>query len=464
MHAQTDSSHRHALGKLTQNWGTDEAVSLYLERCQIDTPESLVENVWGHVSRYRDHFGAVVDFGAGDGRFALSGNYDKYIGYEVDASRTVAASARAKIINSCAFESDIHDADLAIGNPPFVRNQDLPEGWRKKAAKVLEDRAAVKLSGLANAWQYFFLLNLTSLKEDGLCALVIPYEWVSRPSAKGVRKFIKDKGWNVDVYRLMDEVFPSVLTTASITIVDKSKRNDTWRYFEEVATGEFRKLSSETKSDQGVLEYSSRRQRNGSPYVKRGLSPGTQKVLVLTEGERVANGLKPKRDVVRCVTSLKPIAQEKQCLSEECFKETFRDRGHKCWLINTKRKPSSALTAYLESVPEKAYQTKTCLEREIWWKFKMPDVPDALIAQTFKSEFPKALKNEVGAVPVGGVGGVYEANSDQVDALCAGLGNTDLSQRVVSYANGLKKIEINQLNWVLQQHFQDDEIDDGPTE
>src|SRR5262249_46330351 len=161
----------------------------------------------------------AVDFGAGDGRFARHGNYQRYIGYEIDAAlcRSADLPAKATLRNQCAFSDRVDDADVCIGNPPFVRNQDLPSGWRQRAATVLTERTGVTLSGLANAWQYFFLLSLASTHSTGLCAVIIPYEWVSRPSASRLRDYIASQRWNVQVYRLVDATFPSVLTTASIT-------------------------------------------------------------------------------------------------------------------------------------------------------------------------------------------------------------------------------------------------------
>lgn len=186
---------------LTWDWGPWNAVSLYLDRCQVDTPDELVAATWAHVTQLRPRIGKVVDFGAGDGRFARHGRFAKYIGYEIDRDRCrrTALPKHASLVNRCAFSDEIDDADLCIGNPPFVRNQDLPEGWRQRASHVLQNRAGVTVSGLANAWQYFFLLSLVSLKPKGLCALVIPYEWVSRPSAKVLRDYVVEHRWNVSV-------------------------------------------------------------------------------------------------------------------------------------------------------------------------------------------------------------------------------------------------------------------------
>ena len=444
-----------ALKALTQSWGEESAVSLYLKRCQVNTPERLVSSVWQHVEKYRTSIGKVLDFGAGDGRFAKYGKYDSYHGYEIDGTLARTLPHNAHIVNACAFSTHISDADVCIGNPPFVRNQDLPNGWRIEATELLQEKTGVRLSGLANAWQYFFLLALVSLKTDGLAALIIPYEWVSRPSARQIRDYIYQNSWNVDVFRLVDETFDSVLTTTSITIIDKSERRRRWRYYEELANGKYKPLASASGAAEGVLRYMQPSiVTQQLPVVRRGLSPGTQKVLVLTEGERVSNGLLIQHDVVRCVTSLRHIPHELCNLDKAAFERFFVSRGQKCWLIRSDTEPSKRLAGYLDATPSTKHQTKTCLERALWWKFKFPEVPKALVSQTFKHHFPKVVKNIVGARAVGGVSGIYGLAEEQINELLDGFSEMDISDRVVSYANGLHKVEINQLNGILYDRFQ----------
>lgn len=441
-----------ALARLTSGWGSRSEVSLYLDRCQVDTPVELVSATWRHVQQYRPKIGKVVDFGAGDGRFSKFGRYTQYVGYEIDGVRCREAqlSPNAQLVNKCAFSETIVDADLCIGNPPFVRNQDLPVGWRQKVSRTLEKRAGISISGLANAWQYFFLLSLASLKKDGLCALVIPYEWVSRPSARVVRDFVRDQGWNVAVYRLTDSTFDSVLTTSSITIVDTAKRESKWTYHEETADGRYSLLPSPSGAIEGVLPYVSRR-KNGAnePKAVRGLSPGTQKVLTLTEGERVRFGLHIDGDVVPCVTTLRPLPSGVADLTAKAFQTYYRDQGQKCWLIRTDKKPSSRLNAYLSAVPETDYQTSTCLEREEWWKFNMPPIPSVMIATSFKGTFPKMATNSIGARAVGGVCGIYNVSQARSKDIVRSLERLDIRDRVVAHSHGLRKLEVNQLNSLL---------------
>ena len=440
------------LKRLTRNWGARKKVSLYLKRCQVDTPVGVIRATWKHVDQLRGRVDRVVDFGAGNGCFAYGGRYGAYVGYEIDRLRFqgVRLPSKASIRNRCAFSQHVENADLCIGNPPFVRNQDLPPGWRQRASDVLEQRTGVTLSGIANAWQYFFLLALAATSEDGLVALVIPYEWVSRPAARKIREYIKQKKWNVSVYRLIDTTFNSVLTTSSITIVDKAKTDAEWRYFEETADGHYVQLKSPSGAFRGVIPYLPRSKVGRTdPRAVRGLSPGTQKVLTLTEGERVRIGLRIGKDVVPCVTTLRSLPTRVKRLDKKSFNVFYRDANQKCWLIRTDRSPSERLRAYLNAVPSQDYQTSTCLEREEWWKFKMPPVPRILMSMSFRGRFPKGLNNRIAARAVGGVCGIYNIRGADCDKLVSGLDGLDIRRRIVAHSNGLRKIEINQLNSLL---------------
>ena len=431
---------------------------LYLDRCQVDTPPYLVALAWDQVNARRDHVATVVDFGAGDARFSEFGTFESYTGYEVDARRCAHVKPRPNVtmIERCAFSHRDQGADVCIGNPPYARNQDLPAGWRQMAASEVLERTGVSLSGLANAWQYFLMLALWSVKHDGLVVQVLPFEWVSRPAVAPIRRYIDAHRWSVDVYRLADGVFDSVLTAASITVIDKKAMSGRWRFHELRADGLPKRLSTPTGAATGVLPYRSMRSGTG-PRAKRGLSPGTQQVLTLTEGERVHAGLRVQTDVVRCVTSLRPIPADVDVLSVAAFDEHLLSMGAKCWLIRTDREPSSRLRAYLDAVDSATYETATCLGREAWWRFAMPQAtPRVLVAQAFKGNAPKAVINDVGAVAVGGVAGIYDVDDEQAAVLIRQLAQLKLHERLVPYAKQMHKLEINQLNALLLSALQTD--------
>ena len=442
------------LRRLTEKWGSKKKISLYLNSCQVDTPPEIVSSVWNHVREIRSHIVKVVDFGAGDGRFALVKSYQQYIGYEIDKRRSKNGRLpqNATIIHQCAFSANITDADLSIGNPPYVRNQYLPTEWREKVARILFERTGVAISGLANAWQYFFLLSLASTKQEGLVALVVPFEWVSRPAAHSLREYIRKNNWTANVYRLRDLTFGNVLTTSSITIIDKRGTAGIWTYFDEITPGNYRPLESPSGAKTGFVAYSKRVESSmGGMYARRGLSPGTQKVLTLTEGKRVHFGLRIGSDVVACVTSLRHIDLNQTVLSKKIFERQYRLAGRKCWLIRTDRTPSKRLQGYLSSVDPADYQTATCLGRKDWWKFTMPHTPAILVASGFRGSRPKALTNQVEARAVGSVSGIYGVSWRQSLNLIRFLHSLDLTDIIVPHSKGLKKLEINQLNTLLGQ-------------
>jgi hypothetical protein len=122
--------------------------------------------------------------------------------------------------------------DACIGNPPYARHHDIQSPWKEQTVALLDGELAVTLDKHCNLYLYFFCLGLLKTRQDGLLALVVPYEWVSRPSAKPIREYIHRQHWNVAVYRFQMPVFEGVLTTASVSIVDKGGRDGRWKYYD----------------------------------------------------------------------------------------------------------------------------------------------------------------------------------------------------------------------------------------
>jgi hypothetical protein len=182
----------------------------------------------------------------------------------------------------------------------------------------------------------------------------------------------------------------------------------------------------------------------------RGLSPGSQKVFMFTEAERARLGLKPGRDVIKSVSSMRPLGEEVTDLTEKVFDEVYRKGGRRCWIVNTRRAPSPVLIDYLDSVPVEERSTKTCLGRSVWWQFEMPSAPSVLVATSFKGTRPKFAKNSAKVIAVGGVAGIT-GDADEIDFALQRLATTSLTDRIVAHANGLFKVEINQLNTLIRE-------------
>ena len=105
-----------------------------LAAAQVVTPEPVVSLFWSLIHRRRRRLGTVLDMGAGDCRFAMGGVFSKYIGVELDSSRTRNATLPkgGRLIHNCVFRHRGSDYDACIGNPPYVRHHDIESAWKEK--------------------------------------------------------------------------------------------------------------------------------------------------------------------------------------------------------------------------------------------------------------------------------------------------------------------------------------------
>lgn len=420
-----------------------------LSKSQVSTPPAVVSLFWKITKKHRQHFGSVLDMGAGDCRLANGGSYDSYTGVEIDAKRVSAARppSNGKILRGCVFRH--HESGYAgcIANPPFARHHDVQSPWKERTTGRLERELGIRLNKHCNLYLYFFCLGLLKSSEEGLLSFIMPYEWVSRPAFRSVREYIKTQRWNVAIYRFQAPVFDGVMTTASISIVDKSKRDDRWQYFDIAANYVVKPRAGVTGSRRKVLDYAER----GETWALRGLSPGSQKLFALTESERVRAGL-TKRDVEPCVTTLRYVPPELRMLTSRAFEKHFVKAGKRCWLIRSFRKNRSAtLNAYLTSVPEAARKTYTCLNQSPWFNYRPHPTPQLLFSSGFTKFGPKVLLNCVGAKALGSVWGIHAKRRLRHRALQSFLLKTNFEQQIVAHANSLKKVEVRQLNGVLNE-------------
>lgn len=431
-----------------------------LSESQVTTPEWVISLFWELTHQYRERLGSVLDMGAGDCRFARGGCFDRYIGLEIDKHRVAVAEppANGKIIHGCVFHHKDSEYDACIGNPPYARHHDIESSWKEQTGARLERELVIQLNKHCNLYIYFFCLGLLKTRRDGLLALIIPYEWVSRPSARALRDYIHRKRWSVAVYRFQIPIFHSVMTTASITIVDKARDDGRWRYYDISPGSQVVPRQGVTDSKDGVLDYAER----GKIWALRGLSPGSQKVFTLTEGERVHAGLS-KRNVVPCVTTLRNVPRQLRVLSRSAFEKHFVRAGERCWLIRSyMKKLSSELEAYLGAVPQENRRTYTCQNQTPWFKYNPHPVPQMLFGSGFTKFCPKVLVNSVGARAVGSVWGIHSKGRLSVRRLQSYLLRINFERQVVAHAKTLKKVEVKQLNAVLNT-FVEQERKNGPS-
>jgi hypothetical protein len=434
-------------GRLGLNTMRQRRTAYELSSSQVSTPSNVVALFWQLAKQRRSVFDKVLDMGAGDCRFALGAPAQRYIGVEIDKRRIANAKipVNGQLSHGCVFRHSAGEYDACIGNPPYVRHHDIEGDWKQGTVARLAEDLGFALNKHSNLYLYFLCLGLIKTHDKGLVALVIPYEWVSRPSAQGIRHYIEENGWDVDIYRFNHPIFKGVLTTASISIIDKQSQQGRWRYYNINDEFDVVPRHGVTESAKGILSY----ERRGAMWALRGLSPGSQKVFTLTDGERIHNGLR-KRDVVPCVTTLRHVPRGLKVLSQAAFRTHFIEAGQKCWLIRSyAKRRSDTLSAYLRSVPLSARDSFTCKNQTPWFNFLPHPVPRLLVASAFTSFGPKTIVNAVGARAVGTVFGIHAKTGIPVRRLQRHLAKLDFEEQVVPHAKTLKKIEVKQLNAVL---------------
>jgi len=424
-----------------------EKTAYELSQSQVETPPPVISLFWRLTHSRRNRFDRVLDVGAGDCRFAIGGKYRQYVGLEIDAARVKSANVpeRGRLIRGCAFEHRDREYDACIGNPPYVRHHDIEDPWKVRIARQIKNRLGIHLNQKCNLFLYFVCLGLAKTNDKGLVAFVIPYEWVSRPSAEPVRALIRAKRWDVNVYRFTKRVFPGVETTASISVIDKSGNSGCWTYFDILSDYSIVTRGGPVADAEGVLDYADR----GEFWAMRGLSPGSQQVFCLTEDERLQFRLR-QCDVSPCVTTLRNLPRHVKTLTKSAFRHHFVQPGQRCWLISSHAsRLSTRLQNYLSKVPVELRDNHTCNKQLPWYNYNPHPVPKLLVATGFTTFGPKVLVNSVGAHAVGSVAGIHAHGSIPLRRLQRYLLSIDFERILVPHAKTLKKIEMRQFNAVL---------------
>lgn len=418
----------------------------YISRTwKIKTPRQIVTLFWQITHKYKNVFDSVLDMGAGDGCFSLGGNYKKYVGVEIDHKRILSFhSTKTSFLLGCVFEHKEDNYSACIGNPPYLRHNEISNTWRKKIISRFNDRFGFKIDQRSNLYTYFLLLGLQKTKDDGLVSLLIPYEWIHIPSSKPIREFIKQNDWSVYVYRFKYPIFDTVLTTASICIIDKSNTQSEWKYFDLDINGTIKEVTFFTDSGYPALEHENR----GRVWAMRGLSPGSKRIFTLSESERLASKL-TRKDVRPCVTSFKEIPSSLKVLDKENFEKYFITKNKKCWLIKTDKKLTKSLKKYVQKIPIESRSSWTCQNQKPWYRYKMHPIPQLLISSAFKESGPRILSNEIKATAVGSVIGIHTDSAINIEFVHKKLLRFDFNSRVVPREGGLKKIAIKQVNAAL---------------
>jgi len=422
----------------------------FLLNCQVGTPLDVVENLWNFLSKRFGKFDKVLDLGAGDGIFSMFGDYNTYHGFEIDKRRMPRTDipSDANIFYKCAFSRYGKDYDLCIGNPPYIKHNKVQNFWQKSILKNIEDEANIKIHKSANTFLLFLMQALLKTKKDGLVVQIVPYEWASRPTYKSVKDYIIKNKWNVSIYKFSENIFKKVFTTASITVIDKSKSDSRWEFFNIDRAFNIGPIQNITGTSDKLLKHT---RRGENTFAQRGLSPGNQKVFCLTEEERLKHSLEINQDVVPCITTLKPLPYRLKQLTKVVFENYYINNNQRCWIVNPTNECSISLLRYFKSIPESMRSNYTCRNQYPWWNYKKHRNPDIVFNPGFKKNKPRFLINSLGVIVVGSAFGIHNVKNISKRMLVNELRKIEFSSKLLEYSKGFQRIEVNQMNTVINQ-------------
>lgn len=195
------------------------------------TPQKLAQFLvdWG----FDHNTKRVLEPSCGDGNFVLEvlkkakqslSNECEVCAVELDADESVAAQQR--MYECFAEPSDnvewlIGDFfskfeylqqnpfDLIVGNPPFIRFQNIDAGKRDLAFLHLK-KFGYRPTKLANIWSAFVQLSIELLKPGGRLAMVVPAELLQVNYAQELRKALTKKFDRAAIVGFKKLVFPEI--------------------------------------------------------------------------------------------------------------------------------------------------------------------------------------------------------------------------------------------------------------
>lgn len=187
---------------------------------QIFTPEPVVRAMLA----LRRNAGRVLEPSCGDGAFLR--HLPGAVGLELDPDH---CPPGAQALDFFAYP-EREQFDTIIGNPPYVRFQDIPEPTR---ALIARGHYGACLDKRANLYLFFIDKCLRHLKPGGELIFITPRDFLKATSAVKLNRLLFEAGSITDAIELGDaRVFPDAVPNCLIWRFEKGRRERSLRYCE----------------------------------------------------------------------------------------------------------------------------------------------------------------------------------------------------------------------------------------
>ena len=187
---------------------------------QVFTPKYIVSQMLSLIKNN----GKILEPCCGNGAFLNELPKDRTIGIEIDPQYK-----GENIINMDFFDYSISNKfDTIIGNPPYVRFQDIPEETKKKLDLKMFDKRS-------NLYLFFIYKSILHLNPHGELIFITPRDFLKSTSAIKLNEFIYKNGTITDLIDLGDEkVFKNFTPNVIIWRFEKdnfSRKTTTYKQF-----------------------------------------------------------------------------------------------------------------------------------------------------------------------------------------------------------------------------------------
>jgi len=176
----------------------------------------------------------------------------------------------------CDFLSTEFDChfDVVIGNPPYVSLRTLPDDQYLSAKKVINEYGT-KCPNNGSLWFPFVLHAISSIKDNGRLAFVMPFEITYARYASELWSVLSNNFAKLSIFRIYEDFFPNVdVETVLLFAEDKGGFTNQIEYsiFETVDD----LLSNKVSKDDVI--HISEIIRNNKPFVYSSLPPKYQQL------------------------------------------------------------------------------------------------------------------------------------------------------------------------------------------
>ena len=124
------------------------------------------------------------------------------------------------------LKSLVGSFDCVIGNPPYVRNRNIPEKTKQYFSYWETTKA-----GNVDLYIPFFEIGIGLLNESGTLGFITPNTYVQSINGRSLRNFLKCNNYNLKILDFRDsQIFEKVTSYTCITIVNKSAMDGLIKY------------------------------------------------------------------------------------------------------------------------------------------------------------------------------------------------------------------------------------------